>query len=128
MMSFAAAYLVLGGIGTIGFGIAYAVRTQPMARMVGIEVSSASARADYRAIYAGSQIGVGVFFLLTAWRPLWLQAGLAALALFAGGFGIVRLSSLAAERAHWQFQWIVGVLEIIAGTIAAWLLGRGVAS
>jgi hypothetical protein len=120
-MNLASAYLALGGITTIGFGIAYAVRSPRMARMVDLELPSAAARADYRSIYAGSQIAIGIFFLIAARSPAWLAPGLAAVALFAGGFGVARLTSLAIDRAKWQVQWIVGALEIGAGAVAAWL-------
>lgn len=127
-MNLASAYLALGAVTTVGFGVAYAVRAPQMARMVGIDVPSNSARADYRAIYAGSQIGIGLFFAVAAFRPTWVQPALAALALFAGGFGVARLASLVVERAGWQAQWIVGALEILAGGIAAWVLRQTAAS
>jgi hypothetical protein len=93
-----------------------------MARLVGIELPSAPAGADYRSIYGGAQIGVGMFFCLAASQPGWQAPGLAALALFALGFGVTRLASLAFDRVRHNFQWIVGGLEIVAGVIAALLL------
>ena len=89
--------------------------------MVGIELSNGRARADYRAIYAGSQIGIGIFFLLAAANADWLEPGLVALGLFAGGFGLLRLGSLAADRQGRDIQWIVGALELMAGILALWL-------
>ena len=123
-MSLDAAYLALGALVTIGFGVAYLVDSHVMARMVGIALPSAGARADYRAIYGGAQVGIGFFFALAAWRPAWHEPGLAALALFALGFGIVRLASLALDRIRRDPQWVVGALEIAGGIGAAWLLAR----
>lgn len=117
-----AVYLGLGGLVTLGFGVAYLVRTSRMARMVGIGLPSASARADYRAIYGGSQIAIGGFFLLAAREPEWHQSALLALGMFAAGFGVVRVGSLAIDRGGRDVQWIVGVLEVIAGVIALWLM------
>ena len=111
--------LIAGAVVTLGFGVAYLVASSRMARMVGIEVPSASARADYRAIYGGAQFALGVFFALAASRPEWREPGLAALALFAAGFGVARLASLGAERAWRDPQWIVGALELLAGGVAA---------
>ena len=119
MRVFAVVVLALGAAVTFGFGVAYLVASRPMARMVGVEISSPSARADYRAIYGGAQVALGVFFALAAWRPAWREPGLAALALFAAGFGVVRLASLAVDRARRDPQWIVGALEVIAGLVAA---------
>ncbi len=123
-MSLDAAYLALGALVTIGFGVAYLADSHAMGRMVGIALPSAGARADYRAIYGGAQVGVGFFFALAAWRPAWHQPGLAALALFALGFGIARVASLGVDRVRRDPQWIVGALEIVAGLGAAWLLAR----
>lgn len=117
-MDLAAIYLGFGGVVTFGFGVAYLVRSQRMARMVGIELRSAPARADYRAIYGGAQVGLGVFFMFAAWRPGWRGAGLSALGMFALGFGIARLLSLTLDRAGRNVQWIVGVIETALGVIA----------
>jgi hypothetical protein len=123
-MNLLTAYLGLGGVVTIGFGIVYLLRTRDMARLVGIELLSAQARADYRSIYGGAQICIGLFFCLAASRPAWRQAGLAALSLFVLGFGVTRLASLGLERVGRDSQWIVGVLEVAAGAVGALLLSR----
>jgi hypothetical protein len=123
-MNLSAAYLWLASVTTIGFGVAYLVRSRAMARMVGIEIKSARARADYRSIYGGAQITIGVFFCLAALKPEWEAPGLAAVALFAAGFGVARLLSLAYERVESDFQWIVGALEVTAGMIGGLLLAR----
>jgi hypothetical protein len=121
-MTPAAAWLALGALVTIGFGVAYLLHPHGMARMVGIALPSPGARADYRAIYGGAQVGIGVFFGLAALRPGWHAPGLAALCLFALGFGVARLGSLARERVARDPQWIVGALELIAGLVTAWML------
>jgi hypothetical protein len=123
-MNVAAAYLALGGVVTIGFGVVYLGRSGAMARMVEIELPSAPARADYRSIYGGSQIGVGLFFCFAAWQASWRPAGLAALGLFVLGFGVTRLASLAYDRVRRDPQWVIGGLEIVAGILAALLLAR----
>ena len=89
-----------------------------MAGRVEIQLPSPPARADYRAIYGGSQIGIGLFFCLAAWQQSWRVSGLVALGVFALGFGIARLSSMAYERVRRNWQWIAGTLEIVAGAIS----------
>lgn len=118
-------YLFLGGLATLGFGVLYLVRSRLMARMVGMQLPSASARADYRSIYGGAQIAIGIFFCLAAWQPTWRTPGLVGLVLFVLGFGVTRLTSLACERVRRDVQWIVGVLEVIAGVVGAGLLMGG---
>jgi hypothetical protein len=107
---------------TLGFGVLYLVRSRLMARMVGMHLPSASARADYRSIYGGAQIAIGIFFCLTAWEPTWRRPGLVGLTLFVLGFGVTRLTSLASERVGRDVQWVVGALEVIAGIVGAVLL------
>src|SRR5436309_15351700 len=109
-MNISAVYLWLAGITTSGFGMVYLIRSRAMARMVGIEIPSAAARADYRAIYAGGQITIGVFFCLAALKREWREPGVAAVTLVALGFGVTRLVSLGYERAGRDIQWIVGTL------------------
>ena len=122
MTTLAIAWLAIGAAITLGFGVAYLLRSHAMARMVGIALPTAGARADYRAIYGGAQVGVGLFFALAAWLPAWRAPGLAALALFALGFGVARVGSLAREGVGRDPQWIVGALEMFGGVVAAWLL------
>ena len=121
----AVAYLSLGGLITFCFGVAYLVRCRTMARMVGIKLPSRQARADYRAMYGGAQIGTGIFFCVAALRPNWLQPGISALTLFAFGFGLIRLASLARERVGRDFQWLVGLLEIGGGMVGVVILVTG---
>jgi uncharacterized protein DUF4345 len=122
-MTVRVSYLWVAAVVTAGFGIAYLARSVAMARMVGVQIPSAAARADYRAIYGGAQIGIGIFFALAARQAAWEVPGLWAVALFAGGFGVARLGSLALDRAGRNPQWVVGVLELLAGVTAAWLAG-----
>lgn len=121
-MTLAAIYLYVGALITVGFGVAYLVATRQMARMVGIAIESAGARADYRAIYAGSQIAIGVFFAIAAHVQPWRAPGVVALSLYACGFGIARLGSLAADGVKRHPQWIVGALELLAGLVGVWMV------
>jgi hypothetical protein len=123
-MSVAVMYLWVAAVVTAGFGVAYLVRSTTMARMVGVQIPSASARADYRAIYGGAQIGIAIFFAASARHAGWMLPGLWAVALFAGGFGVARLGSLVVDRAGRDPQWVVGALELLAGVAAAWLAHR----
>jgi Domain of unknown function (DUF4345) len=109
---------------TAGFGVIYLVRSRGMAGLVGIELPSRSARADFRAIYGGAQVGIGLFFAACARHSGWELPGLWAVALFAGGFGLARLGSLVVDRAGWNPQWVVAALELVIGAIAGWLAIR----
>lgn len=97
--------------------------------MVDIALPTASARADFRAIYGGAELGMALFFALAARRPAWVRPGLAALALIVGGFGAVRLGSLAVDAAPTPgaaaaLLWLVGATELAGALLCAWALWR----
>jgi hypothetical protein len=121
-VTLAVAYLALGGLITLAFGVAYLVRTKWMAAMTGIELPTAGARADYRAIFGGAQVALGLYFVRAATVPSWRAPAIAAIALFALGFGVARMGSLAVDRVRRHPQWWVGALEVLAGLIGLWLL------
>jgi hypothetical protein len=96
---------------------------------VDIALPTASARADFRAIYGGAELGMALFFALAARRPAWVRPGLAALALIVGGFGAVRLGSLAFDAAPTRgaaatLLWAVGATELAGALLCAWALKR----
>jgi hypothetical protein len=96
---------------------------------VDIALPTASARADFRAIYGGAELGMALFFALAARRPAWVRPGLAALALIVGGFGAVRLGSLALDAAPAPgtaapLLWAVGAIELTGALLCAWALTR----
>jgi hypothetical protein len=97
--------------------------------VVDITLPTASARADFRAIYGGAELGMALFFALAARRPAWVRPGLAALALIVGGFGAVRLGSLALDAvptrgAAAALLWVVGAIELSGALLCAWALKR----
>jgi len=86
--------LGLTGAGFIGFGLAFTLRPEAMARVVEIGLPTATAKIDFAATYGGFELGFGTFLLLCLRRPAWLQPGLWAGALALAGFAAVRLVSL----------------------------------
>jgi hypothetical protein len=125
----ARALLVAGALVSGGFGVLYTVRPEWLAGVVDIALPTASARADFRAIYGGAELGMALFFALAARRPAWVRPGLAALALIVGGFGAVRLGSLALDAAPARgtaapLLWVVGAVELTGALLCAWALRR----
>jgi hypothetical protein len=125
----ARALLVAAALVSGAFGLVYTVQPEWLAGVVDIALPTASARADFRAIYGGAELGMAVFFALAARRPGWVRPGLAAAALIVGGFGIVRLASLAldpaaARGAAATLLWAVGAIELSGALLCAWALRR----
>ncbi len=128
-MFLARALLIAGALVSGVFGLLYTVRPEWLAGVVDIALPTASARADFRAIYGGAELGMALFFALAARRPAWVRPGLAALALIVGGFGAVRLGSLALDVAPTRgaaaaLLWVVGAIELFGAFLCAWALRR----
>jgi hypothetical protein len=80
-------------------------------------------------MYGGAELGMALFFALAARRPAWARPGLAALGLIVGGFGAVRLGSLALDTAQLpgaaaRLLWAVGAMELAGALVCAWALWR----
>jgi hypothetical protein len=86
--------LALTAIGFLGFGLAFAIRPEPMAALIEIGLPSATARADFAATYGGFELGFGAFLLLCLRRLGWTEAGLWAATLALAGFATARVLSL----------------------------------
>jgi hypothetical protein len=86
--------LWLTALAFVGFGVAFAVWPVAMARLTDIALPTPTAMAEYVATYGGFQTGFGIFLVVCALRPAWLEPGLWAGALALGGFGTFRLLSL----------------------------------
>ena len=111
-MRLARALLVLGAVVAGGFGLVYTIRPEWLAGLVDIALPTAAARADFRATYGGAQLGIAAFCALAAARPPWYRPALLALGLTVGGFGVVRLSSLALDGVFPRLLLAVGVIEL----------------
>jgi hypothetical protein len=121
--------LIAGALVSGAFGLLYTVRPAWLAGVVDIALPTASARADFRAIYGGAELGMALFFALAARRSAWVRPGLAALALIVGGFGVVRLASLALDAGPTRgsaasLLWAVGATELAGALACAWALKR----
>jgi hypothetical protein len=125
---FARLLLVAGAFVSGVFGLLYTVRPEWLAGVVDIALPTASARADFRAIYGGAELGMALFFAVAARRPAWVRPGLAALGLIVGGFGAVRLGSLALDPAPRgdadTLLWAVGAVELSGALLCTWTFSR----
>ena len=125
MISAAVIVLALGGLGFIGFGLAYAIRPARMARLTDLTLASATARADFIATYGGFQIGFGVFLIACAWNDRWAEPGLWAMLAALTGFASLRalIAALHGGRVA-RTVWLGLGLELIGVALSAWALGH----
>lgn len=96
-MTLAKAYLLLGAVVFIGFGLGFLAMPVQWAAVIDISLPSAMARTDLRATYGGFDLAFGVFLTLSAFRTAWIRPGLVALGLAAAGFGGGRLLGILLE-------------------------------
>jgi hypothetical protein len=87
------------GLGFVAFGVAYLVDPHGMMELVGLQLTTATAAADVRAIYGGLQLAVGVFLLACARRDDWMLPGLLATSYVFSFVAGARIVGIARDRA-----------------------------
>ena len=80
--------LVLLGLIFAGFGVAFLLWPSQMAMRVGIPLVTMAGTTDVRALYGGLEIGLGVFFAITAASRAWRVPGLLAAFCALAGMGL----------------------------------------
>ena len=118
------AVLLLTALGFVGFGTAYLLRPDGMARATELVLPTETARIDFTATYGGFQIGFGAFLLACVAEQSWLVPGLWASTLALVGFGVVRALGMARARAPLKGTLTFAMALEIAGVL---LNGLGLA-
>lgn len=113
--------LLLGGLGFLGFGIAYTLFPARMGDFTDVGPSTSTARADFMATYGGLQVGFGVFLLACARAADWLEPGLWAATACLTGLASVRTLGIALGRARVRWSiWFGLALETVGAGLSAW--------
>lgn len=117
-MVFARAVLGVTAVvfGVIGVGFLWA--PVAWAEAIDVVVATPLGRTDVRATYGGFVLATGVFLAAAALRRAWVRPGLAACALFLGGFALGRLVGLLAEGVLPGLMWFFLAVEV-GGALAA---------
>ena len=117
--------LILAGVAFIGFGVAYALRPGRMAALTDLTLTSPTARADFVATYGGFQIGFGVFLLVAAGKPAWVEPGLWAAVAALAGFASLRALVVLLHRGRVRSSvWLGLGLELFGLGLGLWGLSR----
>jgi len=93
--AFARAVLALSALPFAAIGLAFLLQPKAMARLVGVDLTDATADADVRAVYGGLQLGCAFLLALAASRPRWVVPGLVARLALYGGLAAARFVSYA---------------------------------
>jgi hypothetical protein len=123
-MTFPRGYIGFTGLAFLGLGILFGLRPET-ANYIGIELPTASARNDVRAVYGGLELGIGLYLLWSLFRTEHLRA---AIAFTIAGFAClagVRGVSLLFDGPHDSTTYTLLATEVawlVAGVAAWWAL------
>jgi hypothetical protein len=117
--------LWLGVLTFAGFGVAFLVAFDPLARALGLH-ASATARVDLQATYGGFELGFAAFLAICTSRKHWLAPGLVASGLAFAGFGLARAGSYLANPGAetWLVYLFLG--EFVGAALSFWAARRTV--
>jgi hypothetical protein len=81
----------------LGLGAAFTLWPVPMAAVVGIELHSATALTDLRAVYGGMNLGLGIYFIIAFTTAGGRRSALTALIAIFAGLGTIRVVGIAVD-------------------------------
>ena len=87
-------YLALSGLFLAGYGIYCLIDPGLLGRLTGLVIATPAAMTEIRAMYGGLELGLGLFFLISAVLPQTTRQGLFCMLLCLGGLGLSRGAGL----------------------------------
>lgn len=115
--------LWLGGLGFLGFGLAFLVAPVATLAAAGVQVGGPAAAAELRAFYGGLELALGMLLLAADLRGS-RRAGLVLCLASYGGIGAARLLGIALAGGATGFLWYALVTEAVLAVLAAISLAR----
>ena len=117
-------YLWLNAVMYLFLGAWCTVMPDKTATSIGFAFTKAGARSEYITVYGGMEVGLGVFFMLTALNPAWRQAGLLLGLCLYGGLALWRLYTFLTIDGVTGFPRFAFVLESVLFVAALLLVLR----
>ena len=117
MQALARITLWLGGLGFLGFGIAFLVDPLGLFALTGIELEGSVAAVELRAFYGGLEVGLGLFLLAADLAGAHRPGLLLALASY-GGIALARVLGLAIAGGGSGFLWAALAVEATLALLA----------
>jgi hypothetical protein len=93
-MTFPRVSLTIAGLALLGLGTAWLISPEAMGQTARLAIERPVNVVELRAVYGGSRLGLGLFFLIASFRPRWARAALGAQFLVLGATGVARLIGL----------------------------------
>jgi len=116
-MGWIKAVLILTGLVFLGFGIAFLVDPEALAKAARLRLAQPRAYAEIRAMYGGLEVGLGLFFLVASQRTRWFRAALGAQVFALFGLAGGRLIGMIQLPAFDGLMMTFFVIEAIGGVI-----------
>jgi hypothetical protein len=120
-MSLARLSLGLTAAAFTGFGAWLLLDPRALSR-VDVDTPTSRARAEIRGFYGGLELGMGLFFALSAARPAWHRPALVAQAATLGGSALARTASMRLDPPGDPLIRLLAVLEGMAAAGALAIL------
>jgi hypothetical protein len=105
----------------IGFGPAFYFAPEALAGQLDIALTSPTAIADFRAMYGGAPLGIGIFMASGLWRRQWMKPALMVIILCTAGLLLGRLITMAQPGGVGTIIYFFAALEAGAIVGSAWL-------
>ena len=114
--------LAINALVFLGFGLMFGFWTDTWAQVLHIQLNSPTAYADFRAMYGGLSIGVGLFFAAALIRSDFVTAALFVAATTSGFLALGRVYTFAITEGRVEnfIYWILAA-EVTNALVAAWL-------
>ncbi|TGK12064.1 DUF4345 domain-containing protein [Leptospira fletcheri] len=117
------AYLLMNLAVYFGFAVGFLVQPNPLAEMIGISFRSTAALADFRAMYGGLCLGIGILILSGMLRPTARIAAIQLSLLTAAGLFLGRLITIVFDGPGNEYIYISMFTEAV-GVFLGWFLLR----
>ena len=118
------AYLIVDAVHYLFLGIWCTVDPDGTSGAIGFAFQTAAARSEYITVYGGLEVGLGLWFALAAWRPVWRAPAVGFAACLYGALALFRLGTLLTIEGLGTFPWVMFAIEVPMALLAVWLLRR----
>ena len=117
-------YLVLHLAIAWGYGVLVFADPQRVAALFEIALPTNTALADFRAMYGGLMLGMGIVFLRGLLRAAWRAPAVLLAAATGGALAIGRLLTLLLDGPVGGIIYLNGAIDVLACVLGVWLLRR----
>lgn len=119
MIKVARATLWLGGLGFLGFGLAFLIAPLETFAAAGLPMKGALAATELRAFYGGLELALGALLIAADLNPGARRHGLILCLASFGGIGLARLLGIVLAGSATPFLWFALATELTLAMLAA---------